>query len=151
MLDLAFSTKSLAVQKNVVIEEFKQVFLNQPYGDIWLKLRPMAYKEHPYKWATIGKEISHIENAKIQDVKEFFYSHYAPNNAILSLSGNIAPETAFNLSEKWFGPIEKRAIPRRNRRFSASSVRGSGAVIEIEGLNLRSRLGGVTPRRGSCG
>ena len=79
MLDLAFSKKSLEVQRNVVIEEFKQVFLNQPYGDAWLQLRPMAYKVHPYQWSTIGKEISHIENAMMKDVKAF-YKKYLPKN-----------------------------------------------------------------------
>ena len=72
MLSLAFTEKSLEVQRSVVIEEFKQRYLNQPYGDVWLKLRPLAYKVHPYQWATIGKDISHIEDAKIEDVKSFF-------------------------------------------------------------------------------
>ena len=72
MLSLAFTEKSLEVQRNVVIEEFKQRYLNQPYGDVWLELRPLAYQKHPYKWATIGKDIGHIENAVMQDVKDFF-------------------------------------------------------------------------------
>lgn len=114
MLELAFSEKSLEVQRNVVIEEFKQRYLNQPYGDVWLKLRPLAYKAHPYKWATIGKEISHIENATMQDVKDFFYSHYAPNNAIMVIGGNISLEKVKELSEKWFGPIPNRNIQHRN-------------------------------------
>ena len=81
MLSLAFSKKSLEVQRNVVIEEFKQRYLNQPYGDVWLKLRPMVYKKHPYQWATIGKNIQHIEEAKMEDVKAFFKKHYNPQNA----------------------------------------------------------------------
>src|SRR3954468_19471822 len=89
MLSLAFSDKSLEVQRSVVIEEFKQRYLNQPYGDVWLLLRPMAYKKHPYKWATIGKEISHIENAKMEDVKSFFHEHYNPSNAIMVVAGNV--------------------------------------------------------------
>src|ERR1700712_4718024 len=89
MLSLAFDTKSLEVQRKVVIEEFKQRYLNQPYGDVWLKLRPLAYQVHPYQWATIGKEISHIENATLEDVKEFFFSHYIPRNAILVVAGNV--------------------------------------------------------------
>ena len=76
MLSLAFTEKSLEVQRSVVIEEFKQRYLNQPYGDVWLELRPLAYKKHPYKWATIGKEISHIENATMEDVRAFFKKHY---------------------------------------------------------------------------
>jgi predicted Zn-dependent peptidase len=105
MLSLAFSKKSLEVQRNVVIEEFKQRYLNQPYGDVWLKLRPMVYKEHPYKWATIGKEIKHIEDAKIEDVKAFFKKHYNPQNAIMVVGGDINLEQVKQLSEKWFGPI----------------------------------------------
>lgn len=114
MLSLAFSEKSLDVQKNVVIEEFKQRYLNQPYGDIWLILRPLTYKKHPYKWATIGKSIKHIENANLQQVKDFFYSHYAPNNAILVVSGDVETENIKALSEKWFSDIEKRNIKTRN-------------------------------------
>ena len=108
MLSLAFSDKSLEVQRSVVIEEFKQRYLNQPYGDVWLHLRPLAYKSHPYKWATIGKEISHIENATLDDVKDFFHKYYLPNNAILSIAGDIEPETAFALAEKWFGKIPSK-------------------------------------------
>ncbi|OFX20190.1 MAG: peptidase M16 [Bacteroidetes bacterium GWA2_31_9] len=114
MLSLAFSEKSLEVQKNVVIEEFKQRYLNQPYGDIWLLLRPMAYKKHSYKWATIGKSIKHIENANMQQVKDFFYSHYAPNNAILVVAGDVDTENIKALSEKWFGQIELRNVKVRN-------------------------------------
>jgi predicted Zn-dependent peptidase len=114
MLSLAFSEKSLEVQRSVVIEEYKQRYLNQPYGDIWLLLRPLAFKVHPYRWPTIGKEISHIENAKMEDVKSFFYKHYRPNNAILVLTGNIEIEEAKRLTQKWFGPIEKGEIAVRN-------------------------------------
>src|SRR3569833_133752 len=105
MLNLAFSEKSLEVQRNVVIEEFKQRYLNQPYGDVWLKLRPLVYKKHPYRWATIGKEIKHIEDARIEDVKAFFKKHYNPQNAIVVIGGNINTEKAKELAEKWFGPI----------------------------------------------
>ena len=114
MLALDSSKKGLDVQQKVVIEEFKQRYYNQPYRDIWLNLRPMAYKVHPYRWSTIGKEISQIEKAELDEVKDFFYHHYAPNNAILSLSGNIEPDKAFHLAAKWFGPIEKRDIPTRS-------------------------------------
>ncbi len=114
MLSLAFSEKSLEVQRSVVIEEFKQRYLNQPYGDVYLLLRPLAYKKHPYKWATIGKEISHIENATMQDVKDFFYSHYAPNNAVMVVAGDVETEEIKKLAEKWFGDIEYRDIKSRN-------------------------------------
>lgn len=105
MLSLSFDPKVLEVQRKVVIEEFKQRYLNQPYGDVWLKLRPLAYKEHPYQWATIGKEVSHIENATMDDVKDFFFAHYVPNNAVLVVAGNVTLDQVKKLSEKWFGPI----------------------------------------------
>ena len=114
MLSLAFSEKSLEVQRNVVIEEFRQRYLNQPYGDVWLHLRPLAYKNHSYQWATIGKEISHIENASMQDVKDFFFTHYRPNNAILVVAGNMQHEEVIQLSEKWFGNIPIGEIKQRN-------------------------------------
>lgn len=106
--------KKLDIQKNVVIEEFNQRYLNQPYGDIYLLLRPLAYTMHPYQWATIGKDISHIKNASLQEVKDFFYHHYAPNNAILSVAGNITKNEIEILANKWFGPIESRNIKVRN-------------------------------------
>ncbi|MDF3076459.1 MAG: insulinase family protein [Sphingobacteriaceae bacterium] len=105
MLNLAFSEKSLEVQRNVVSEEFKQRYLNQPYGDVWLKLRPLAYKKHPYQWATIGKNLSHIEDARIEDVKAFFRKHYNPQNAIMVVGGNVQTEEVRELAEKWFGSI----------------------------------------------
>jgi predicted Zn-dependent peptidase len=114
MLSLAFSEKSLEVQRNVVIEEFKQRYFNQPYGDVWLHLRPLAYKKHPYQWPTIGKSIEQIENVQLSEVKDFFFKHYAPNNAILSVSGNVETENVKKLAEKWFGSIEQREIAQRN-------------------------------------
>lgn len=113
MLSLAFTEKSLEVQRSVVVEEFKQRYLNQPYGDVWLKLRPLSYKVHPYRWATIGKDISHIEEATLEDVKSFFKKWYAPNNAILSIAGNCSIARARELSEKWFGGIPSVQIPLR--------------------------------------
>jgi zinc protease len=105
MLSLAFSEESLEVQRKVVIEEFKQRYLNQPYGDVWLRLRPMVYKKHPYLWDTIGKNIEHIENARIEDVKAFFKKHYNPQNAIMVVGGDVKLEQVKELAEKWFGPI----------------------------------------------
>lgn len=110
MLALDFNQKSLDVQKAVVIEEFKERYINQPYGDVWLHLLPLAYKVHPYKWPTIGKDFSHIEKATLEDVKNFFYGYYAPNNAILVISGNIDLAETKRLSEKWFGPIAPRNL-----------------------------------------
>jgi predicted Zn-dependent peptidase len=114
MLRLAFTPKSLEVQRQVVIEEFKQNYLNQPYGDVHLLLRPLAYKTHPYQWATIGKDISHIEDATLEDVKSFFYSYYAPNNAVLVIAGDVTVNEIKVLAEKWFSDIPKRDVPKRN-------------------------------------
>ena len=105
MLSLAFGEKSLDVQRKVVCEEFKEHYLNKPYGDVWHKMRELAYKVHPYRWMTIGKELSHIENAKLVDVKDFFFKHYRPNNAILVVAGNVTVEKVKELTEKWFGDI----------------------------------------------
>lgn len=110
MLGLAINPKSLRVQKGVVIEEFKERYLNQPYGDIWLKLLPLAYKKHPYKWPTIGKAIAHIKNANQADVNDFFRQNYAPNNCILVVAGNINLEKTKELCNKWFLPIPSQNI-----------------------------------------
>jgi len=113
MLNLAFSEKSLEVQRNVVIEEFKQRYLNQPYGDTWLLLRPLAYKVHPYQWNTIGREISHIAGATMADVKDFYHKYYHPANAILSVVGNVTKEEVRDLCEKWFAAIPDNAKQNR--------------------------------------
>lgn len=105
MLSLAFSEKSLETQRNVVCEEFKQRYLNQPYGDVWLKLRPLAYQVHPYQWATIGQDLAQIEHARMEDVKAFFKKHYNPSNAIMVVGGNVKKEEVRQLAEKWFAPI----------------------------------------------
>ena len=114
MLSLDFSPRSLEVQRQVVIEEFKQRNLNQPYGDASHLIREMAYLTHPYRWPTIGKEISHIANATLEEVKDFFFRFYAPNNAILAVTGHISFEETIRLAEKWFGPIPRRNVPVRN-------------------------------------
>ncbi len=113
MLGLAFSEEKLATQKNVVVEEFRQSFLNQPYGDAGLLLRPLAYEIHPYRWPTIGKDISHIQEATLEEVRQFFHAHYHPGNAILSVSGNVIPEEVFRLAGKWFGELPGRKTPQR--------------------------------------
>ena len=114
MMSLNFDPQVLEVQRKVVIEEFKQRYLNQPYGDVWLKLRPLAYQVHPYQWATIGKDISHIEDATMDDVKAFFYKYYLPNNAIMVLAGNVKTDNIKKLAEKWFAPIPSGAKYVRN-------------------------------------
>ena len=127
MLNLAFSNKSLEVQRNVVVEEFKQNYLNKPFGDIWLLLRPLAYKVHPYQWSTIGKSIEPIQNASMEDVKDFYTRFYNPNNAILVLAGNTTVEEVKTMAEKWFGPIPagvelKRQLPVEPFQTEARSL-----------------------------
>lgn len=130
MLSLAFSEKSLDVQRNVVIEEYKQRYLNQPYGDVWLLLRPLAYKVHPYYWNTIGKNIMHIEEATMDDVKAFFKKFYCPNNAILVVSGNVETHEVKRLCEKWFSPIPKGNKPERN--LPAEPIQTEKRFLEME-------------------
>lgn len=105
MRGLDLSAKNLRVQKDVVSEEFRQRYLNQPYGDSMLFLRPLVYKVHPYRWPTIGMDLSHIEKASSQEARKFFSRFYSPDNAIIAISGNISPKKACNLVEKWFGSI----------------------------------------------
>ena len=105
MLSLAFDEKRLSVQRKVVCEEFKEHYINKPYGDVWHRMRALAYTTHPYKWMTIGKELSHVEDARLEDVKNFFYKHYTPANAILSVAGNVTVERVKALAEKWFEDI----------------------------------------------
>lgn len=117
MQNLIMSQKSLDTQKNVVIEEYKQRYLNQPYGDVWLLLRELSYTVHPYKWSTIGKDISHIENATLNDVKQFFHTFYVPNNAVLCVAGNVETEKVKELCKKHFGHIQKgEDIIRKNTK-----------------------------------
>ncbi|HUC80539.1 MAG TPA: pitrilysin family protein [Flavisolibacter sp.] len=133
MLSLGFSENSLEVQRKVVMEEFKEHYLNKPYGDVWLRLRDLAYDVHPYKWMTIGKELSHIEHASLQDVKGFFFKHYRPVNAILVVAGNVTVEKVKELAEKWFGPIESgekynRQLPAEPRQAVAKRLEVHAAV-----------------------
>ena len=117
MLSLAFDEKSLEVQRKVVCEEFKEHYINKPYGDVWFKMRELAYREHPYRWMTIGSKLSHIEEARLEDVKNFFFKYYRPVNAILVVAGNVKTAQVRELAEKWFGGLpagEKyvRNLPR---------------------------------------
>ena len=130
MLSLDFSEKSLEVQRHVVIEEFKQRNLNQPYGDVGHLVRGMAFQKHPYQWPTIGKEPAHIENATLDEVKDFFFRFYAPNNAILSVTGNISFEETVALAEKWFGPIPRRDVRLRNLPEEPQQTEERRLVVE---------------------
>ena len=114
MLSLAFSKKSLDVQRKVVCEEFKEHYISKPYGDVWHIMRELAFKEHAYRWMTIGKELSHVENAQLEDVKRFFFKHYTPSNAILVVAGNVSVEQVRELAEKWFGDIPSGEKYKRN-------------------------------------
>ncbi len=129
MLSLSFDPQVLEVQRKVVVEEFKQRYLNQPYGDVWLKLRPLVYTRHPYQWATIGKEINHIENATLDDVKEFFFKYYVPNNAILVVAGNVTVDEVKRLSEKWFGPIVGRK--KTERKLQQEPIQLCKRTLEV--------------------
>ncbi len=124
MLSLAFSEKSLEVQRKVVCEEFKEHYINKPYGDVWQKMRDLAYKVHPYQWMTIGKELSHVENAKISDVKNFFFKHYLPPNAVLVVAGKVKTAEVKQLAEKWFAGIPSgkkyiRSLPQEPQQKEA--------------------------------
>jgi predicted Zn-dependent peptidase len=132
MLSLAFGEKSLDVQRKVVCEEFKEHYINKPYGDAWKFLRELVYTQHPYQWMTIGKELSHIENAQLQDVKNFFFKHYRPQNAILCVAGNITTEKVKELSEKWFEPIEAGEKYNRNIADEPEQTSPRKLVLEKE-------------------
>ena len=130
MLSLAFSEKSLNVQRKVVCEEFKENYINKPYGDVQHKLRELAYTTHPYRWMTIGKELKHVEDATLQDVKDFFHKHYTPCNATLVVAGNITTEAVKELSEKWFGPIPSGE--KYNRQLPGEPKQTAPRTMEVK-------------------
>jgi predicted Zn-dependent peptidase len=146
MLSLAFSKKSLEVQRKVVCEEFKEHYINKPYGDAWHKMRSLAYSKHPYRWMTIGASLSHVEDATMQDVKDFFFQFYRPNNAILVVTGNVQTEQVKQLAEKWFGPIEAgtpyvRSLPKEpvQEKSRTMDVR---ADVPLDMLMMTWHMGG---------
>lgn len=130
MMDLLFTPKNLDVQKSVVVEEFKQNYLNQPYGDIWLLLRPLAYKIHPYQWPTIGKVPEHIQNAGMEDVIDFYKKFYNPANAVITISGNINADKAFDKVKEWFGEIENKGI--NNRKLPTEPLQESARFLKVD-------------------
>jgi predicted Zn-dependent peptidase len=130
MNELAFSPKSLKVQRNVVIEEFKQSYLNQPYGDVMQLLKPLAYKQHPYLWNTIGKDISHIAETSMEEVKDFFYTFYRPNNAVLAVAGNLNMDETKRMIEKWFGNIPAGKPYLRNLPKEAAQTEARRLEVE---------------------
>lgn len=138
MLQLNFSQEMLDIQKKVVVEEFKETCLNVPYGDMWHQLLDLCYKEHPYQWPTIGKEFSHIENAKLSDVENFFNKHYHPGNAILCISGNFDESTILDSVKSWFGPIPPKSKPKRKlkKETKQNSTRSKITHANVPGQNF---------------
>ncbi|MCK9291298.1 MAG: pitrilysin family protein [Bacteroidales bacterium] len=130
MSGLAFSEKSLEVQKQVVVEEFRQNYLNQPYGDAWLLLKPLAYTTHPYRWNTIGMQIEHIQQASLDEVKSFFSTYYHPSNAIVSISSNLDSDKVYQLAEKWFSPIA--AKPKKVRSLPVEPVQTQARRLSVK-------------------
>ena len=146
MLSLAFSEKSLDVQRKVVSEEFKEHYLNKPYGDAWDKLRELAYTTHPYRWMTIGKELRHIEEAKLEDVKAFFFKHYRPLNAVMCVAGKTTAAEVKALAEKWFGDIPagehyERKLPAEPKQQEAR-VATVTADVPLDALYKAWHIGG---------
>ncbi len=146
MLSLAFSNKSLDVQRKVVCEEFKEHYINKPYGDVWHKLRELAYATHPYRWMTIGKELKHVEDATLQDVKKFFFKHYTPANAILVVAGAVTIQQVKDLAEKWFGNIPagekyQRQLPSEPEQRSPRSLK-TEANVPLDALFKCWHMGG---------
>lgn len=151
MLSLAFSKKSLDVQRKVVCEEFKEHYLTKPYGDVWHKMRELAYTRHPYRWMTIGKELSHIEQAKLEDVEHFFFKHYRPVNAVLVVAGNVTVEKVKSLAEKWFGDIPsgekyKRNLPQEPAQ-TAARKQVLKADVPLDGFYKCWHMAGRLDRR----
>jgi predicted Zn-dependent peptidase len=130
MLSLAFSKKSLEVQRKVVCEEFREHYLNKPYGDVWKIMRELAFTTHPYRWMTIGKELKHIEDATLEDVKAFFFKHYTPSNAILVVAGNVSLDDVKQLSEKWFGDIPSGERYQRDLPVEPVQVEARRLTVE---------------------
>ena len=146
MLSLAFSKKSLEVQRKVVCEEFKEHYINKPYGDAWHKMRSLAYTQHPYRWMTIGASLAHVEDATMEDVKDFFFQFYRPNNAILVVTGNVQTEQVKQLAEKWFGPIEAgkayvRNLPKEPVQEKSRSM-DVRADVPLDMLMMTWHMGG---------
>jgi predicted Zn-dependent peptidase len=147
MLSLAFGEKSLDVQRKVVCEEFKEHYLTKPYGDVWHKMRELAYQTHPYRWMTIGKDLSHIENARLDDVKNFFFKHYRPVNAILVVAGNVKTSTIKQLAEKWFSDISsgEKYIRRLPVEAPQTEARRKEVVADVP-LNAFYKCWHIYPR-----
>ena len=122
MFQLALTEKTIETQRKVVLEEYKQRYLNQPYGDVFHHLRDLAFDEHPYKWPTIGQNLADIEGYSREDVIDFYETHYDPSNAVLVVGGNVNSEKILSLTEKWFGSIPNKNLPKRVITYDAEQV-----------------------------
>jgi predicted Zn-dependent peptidase len=129
MLSLDFNPDSLETQKKVVCEEFKEHYINQPYGDVWHKLSALAYKVHPYQWPTIGKELSHVEHAQMEDVKDFFYKYYRPRNAVMVVAGGVKTQEVERLALKWFGAIPSGELIQH--KLPTEPIQTEERVLEV--------------------
>ena len=129
MLSLSFDEEALETQKNVVCEEFKETHINQPYGDVWHELQKLTYTTHPYKWPVIGKDLSHIKQTTLQDIKDFFFTHYRPNRAILSVAGGVKTAEIKALAEKWFGDIP--ASPKYERNLPLEPIQKAERSLHL--------------------
>lgn len=130
MLSLAFGKKSLEVQRKVVCEEFKEHYINKPYGDVMHKLLNLTYTTHPYRWMTIGASLKHVEDATLADVKAFFKKHYNPSNAILTVAGNVDVAQIKILVQKWFGTIP--AGEKYNRNLPVEPKQTAPRTLEVK-------------------
>lgn len=149
MTGLNLSAEACEIEKRVVIEEFRQRYLNQPYGDLNMLLREMVYTTHPYRWATIGLSPDHIAEASIEEIHNFYHRFYHPSNAILSISGDIAAERVFDMAEKWFGGIKPNldfcpsALPTEPKQTTARRLeveRDVPATTIVIAFHMGNRL-----------
>lgn len=149
MTGLNLSAEACEIEKRVVIEEFRQRYLNQPYGDVNMLLREMVYTTHPYRWATIGISPDHIAEASIEEIHNFYHRFYHPSNAILSISGDIAAERVFEMAEKWFGGIKSNldfrpaALPTEPKQTTARRLeveRDVPATTIVIAFHMGNRL-----------
>lgn len=150
MEGLDITAEKLAAEKRVVIEEFRQRYLNQPYGDQTMLLRELAYKVHPYRWATIGLTPDHIAAATLDEVQAFYKAHYHPSNAILSMSADLEEEAMLDLAEKWFGALTDRTTPATPLPKEPSQTAPRREEVERDvpatTVSLAFHMGGRTSR-----
>ena len=140
MSHLSLNERTLSIQRDVVVEEFKETCLNQPYGDMWHLLAPLAYHSHPYRWPTIGESLSHIAEASIDDVANFYRKFYGPGNAVCTIAGNVSADHVFPMMENLFGGLESRLRP--DRRYPVeppqreANRRDQSAQVPVDALYM---------------